>query len=153
MWQAGGCAHCWVRWGREIVYLGGSRVCYTHLGCFGARGGMGGGCRAYIRSHINQFFPIRQAVPGGLAQAQFCSWARCTWFFIEKKVYCSKYSIFTCNIVFFKCLGRREWMDGTEWVWMTPDDTFLIKQALPVGPRFWFLGSLGSVFHSKICIL
>jgi hypothetical protein len=29
------------------------------------------------------------------------------------------------------------------------NDAFLIKQALPVGPRFWFLGSLGSVFHSK----
>jgi len=66
------------------------------------------------------FFPIRQAVPGGLAQAHFCSWAHCARFFIEKKVYCRKYSIFTCNLVFSKWLGRREWMDGTEWVWMTP---------------------------------
>jgi len=54
------------------------------------------------------------AVPGGLAQAHFCSWACCALFFIEKKVYCRKYSIFTCNLVFSKCLGRREWMDGTE---------------------------------------
>ena len=26
MWQAGGCACCWVHWGQEIVYFGGSRV-------------------------------------------------------------------------------------------------------------------------------
>jgi len=61
-----------------------------------------------------KFFPIRQVVPGGLAQAHFCSWACCALFFIEKKVYCRKYSIFTCNLVFSKCLGRREWMGGTE---------------------------------------
>jgi len=59
-------------------------------------------------------------VPVGLAQAQFCSWARWAWFFIEKKVYCGKYSIFTYNIVFSKCLGRQEWMDGIGLVWMTP---------------------------------
>jgi len=32
------------------------------------------------------FFPIRQAVPVGLAQASFCSWARWAWFFIEKNL-------------------------------------------------------------------
>ena len=32
-----------------------SRIRYTHLGCFGTRGGAGGGCRAYIQSQINQF--------------------------------------------------------------------------------------------------
>jgi hypothetical protein len=42
--------------GREIVYFGGSRVHYTHLGYFGARGRAGGGCRAFIRSQTNQFF-------------------------------------------------------------------------------------------------
>jgi hypothetical protein len=53
----GWCAHCWARWGgmgREILYFGGSRVQYTHLGCFGARGGSGGGGRAYIRCQTNQ---------------------------------------------------------------------------------------------------
>jgi len=65
------------------------------------------------------FFPIRQVVPARLAQAQFCSWARWAWFFIEKNVYCSKYGILTYNLVFYKCLGRREWMDGAGWVRMT----------------------------------
>jgi hypothetical protein len=40
--------------GREIVYFGGSRAHYTHLGCFGARGGAGGGGRAYRQSQTNQ---------------------------------------------------------------------------------------------------
>ena len=33
------------------------------------------------------FFPIRQPVPGGLARAQFRSWARSARVFIEKIVY------------------------------------------------------------------
>ena len=41
--------------GWEIVYFGGSRVRYTHLGYFGAQGGVGGGWRAYIWSQTNQF--------------------------------------------------------------------------------------------------
>jgi hypothetical protein len=41
--------------GWEIVYFGGSRVCYTHLGCFGAPGGAGGGGRASPRCQTNQF--------------------------------------------------------------------------------------------------
>jgi len=65
------------------------------------------------------FFPIRQAVPDGLARARFCSWARWARIFMEKNVYCSKYSIFTCNLLFSKCLGRREWMDGVGSVRMT----------------------------------
>ena len=47
------------------------------------------------------FFPIRQAVPGGLAQAQFCSWARWARLFIEKKKYITRYTIFTHNVTFF----------------------------------------------------
>jgi len=31
------------------------------------------------------FFPIKQAVPDGLAQARFCSWAHWARFFIAKK--------------------------------------------------------------------
>ena len=55
----------------------------------------------------------------GLAWARFCSWARWAQFFIEKNVYCSKYSIFTYILLFSKCLGRGEWMDGIGSVWMT----------------------------------
>jgi hypothetical protein len=51
-------------------------------------------------------------VPGGLARAQFCSWARHARFFIEKKVYKARYSVFTYNIPFYIPQGRQEWMDG-----------------------------------------
>jgi len=44
----------------------------------------------------------------------FCSWARWARFFIEKKVYCNRYSIYTYNLPFFKCLGMQEWVDGVE---------------------------------------
>jgi hypothetical protein len=67
-----------------------------------------------------KFFPIRQVVPVGLAQASFCSCARCARFFIEKKVYCSNYSIFVCILPFSSSQGREEWMDGVGRVWMTP---------------------------------
>jgi hypothetical protein len=59
-------------------------VVYTHLGCFGAPGGAGGGGIAFIRCQTNHFFPIRQAVPDGLAWPRFCSWARCARFFMVK---------------------------------------------------------------------
>jgi hypothetical protein len=53
------CKQCQKRWsggalavgcvggdfGQEIVYFGGSRVHYTHLGCFGAPGGAGAGAK------------------------------------------------------------------------------------------------------------
>ena len=39
-------------------------------------------------------FPIRQAVPGGLAWARFCSWARWAQFSIEKIVQSSRYNTF-----------------------------------------------------------
>jgi len=48
----GWCAH---HWAREIVYFGGSRVHYTHLGCFDTRGRAGGGGRACQWSQTNQF--------------------------------------------------------------------------------------------------
>ena len=69
---------------------------------------------------IRDSFPIRQAVPDGLAQASFCSWARWARFFMEKNVYCSKYSIFVSILPFFSSQGREEWMDGVGRVRMTP---------------------------------
>ena len=68
---------------------------------------------------FENYVPIRQAVPVGHAQAQFCSWVHWAWFFIEKNVYYSKYSISIYILLFFKCLGRREWMDSIGSVWMT----------------------------------
>ena len=66
-----------------------------------------------------ELFPIRQAVPDGLAWARFCSWARWARFFIGKSMYCSRYNIFTYNALFYKCLSTREWVDGIGCVWMT----------------------------------
>jgi hypothetical protein len=68
---------------------------------------------------FENYVPIRQAVPVGRARARFCSWACWARIFIEKNVYRSKYSIFTYILLFFKCLGGREWMDGEGSVWMT----------------------------------
>jgi len=67
---------------------------------------------------IFRFFPIRQAVPGGLAQAPFCSWAHWVQFFMVKNVYYVRYSVFTHNLMFSICQERWEWMDGSGWVWM-----------------------------------
>jgi hypothetical protein len=81
-------------------------VVYTHLGCFGAPGGAGGGGIAFIRCQTNHFFPIRQAVPDGLAWPRFCSWARCARFFMVKSMYYSRYSVFSYNVLFYIPLGR-----------------------------------------------
>jgi len=68
---------------------------------------------------FENYVPIRQVVPVGLAWAGFCSWAHCGWFFTEKKVYYSSYHIFTYNVLFYKLLDRRERVDGIGWVWMS----------------------------------
>jgi hypothetical protein len=59
-----------------------------------------------------ELFPIRQAVPDGLAWAWFCCWACWAQFFIEKKLYNSKYNTYISILPFFVAQGRREWMDG-----------------------------------------
>ena len=79
---------------------------------------MGGGGRAFGNASQMSVFQIRQAVLVGLS-AHFCSWACWGWFFMEKKMYISRYNVFTYNIMFSKCLGRCYWMDGIGWVWMT----------------------------------
>src|SRR6266567_8608854 len=56
-------------------------------------------------------FQIRQAVPGGLARAQFCCWACWAWFFLGKKVYYISYNTFTCIPVVYvtRGLGMGGW--------------------------------------------
>ena len=58
-------------------------------------------------------------MPDGLAQAWFCSWARCARFFIEKKKYISKYNTYTSILPISMAPGRGEWMDGVGSVWVT----------------------------------
>jgi hypothetical protein len=41
--------------GREILYFGGSGVHYTHLGCFGARGGAGEAAERIDGPRISKF--------------------------------------------------------------------------------------------------
>jgi hypothetical protein len=110
MWQAGGCTRCWVRWGgdfgRDILYLGVAGLDTPIWDVLAPEGEQEEALNHLRMGSISPGFPIRQAVPLGLAWARFCCWACCARFFIEKKVDCSKYSIFTCNLVFSKCLGR-----------------------------------------------
>jgi hypothetical protein len=47
------------------------RVIYIHLGCFGSQGGAGGSEKVLDNVFRKSGFPIRQAVPVGLAQARF----------------------------------------------------------------------------------
>ena len=68
---------------------------------------------------FENYVPIRQAVPVGLARAQICCWARCARIFIIKFTDMSSYSLFTHISAFFVHLGMREWMDGNGWVQMS----------------------------------
>ena len=116
--------------GWEIVYFEGSRVVYTHLGCFGTPGRAGGGGRVFIQCQINQFFPIRQAVPVGLPWARFCSWARWARFFIIKKSVLQYIQhIYIQSTILYRSGHVR--MDG--WRRMGLDDTFPIRKRIPVG--------------------
>jgi hypothetical protein len=65
------------------------------------------------------FFPIRQAVPDGLAWARFCCWARWARFFIEKTMYISKYNTYTSILPIYMAPGRGEWMDAFGSIQMT----------------------------------
>jgi hypothetical protein len=62
----------------------------------------------YSAKLINSF-PIRQAVPDGLAQASFCCWAQ---FFIVKKVYISRYNTLISILPFSGSKGSQEWVDA-----------------------------------------
>ena len=124
--QSGDCVHCWAHWAGWGALLGGK---FYILGVEGYNKPIWDvltleGEREEAAEHIDsprliKIFPIRQAVPDGLARARICSWARWARIFIKKNVYCSNYSMFTYNILCFKCIGRREWMDVVESVWMT----------------------------------
>ena len=123
--QSGDCIHCWAHWvgwgailGRKFYILGVAGYDTPIWDVLTLEGEREEAAEHIDSPRLIKFFPIRQAVPDGLAQARFCSWARWAWFFIEKKVYYSKYSIITYNLPFYKCIGRWEWMDCIGWVWM-----------------------------------
>jgi len=98
------CAHCW---GRKLYILGVAGYDTPIWDVLAPEEEW-----VVVGEHVHGakliiFFPIRQAVPDGLAQAQFCSWARSAWVFIEQKTYITRYSVFTFNIMLSKCPGRR----------------------------------------------
>jgi len=130
---------------RNFVFdLGRNDILYTHLGCFGGEGKAGGGGRACGNASQMSGFPIRQAVPVGL-WARFCSWARWVCVFMVNNVYYTICNVFTCNLLFFKYLGRQEWVDGVGYVWMT------VSRLGRCSQLGWvlLLGALGSVFHDE----
>jgi hypothetical protein len=69
-----------------------------------------------MRCQICGAFPIRQAVPVGLAQARFCSWARWARFFTVK-ICIVVYTVYLHIIYYFINLWGRDngWMalDGS----------------------------------------
>jgi hypothetical protein len=81
--------------GREISYLGVSGLdtpIWDVLAPPGEQERVLNHLRMGSRSPV---FPIRQAVPVGLSRARFCCWARWAWFIIAKRMYYSRYNIFT----------------------------------------------------------
>jgi len=114
MWQAGGCVG-----GGKLYILGvaGYITIYTHLGCFGARGGAGGGC--LYGAKFVQFSQLGKRCQLGLLELGFCSWARWARFFIDKKLYIGKYNTFISITPLSVGQGRQEWVDGIGWTRMT----------------------------------
>ena len=59
--------------------------------------------------------------------------------FYRTKMDYSRYNVFTYNLVFYVGLGRREWMDGVEWVRMTTSELGRCSQ-LGLGFAFGLVG-------------
>ena len=68
---------------------------------------------------FENYVPIRQVVPVGLAWARFCSWARCARFFIAKTMYISKYNTSIYTLPISVAQGIQEWVDDIGWTRMT----------------------------------
>jgi hypothetical protein len=109
---AGGWLHSLLRTlggilGREILYLGVAGLDTPIWDVLVLQGEEEEVLNRLRTGSISPGFPIRQAVPLGLAQAWFCCWARWARFLMQKKKYITCYSIFTYNSPFFVCRGRR----------------------------------------------
>jgi hypothetical protein len=119
----GWCARCWALWagiGGGNFYIWEGIIYYTPIWDVLAPEGKQEGAlnRLGTRSRSPAFL-IRKAVPVGLPQAHFCCWARWARFLMAKDFYYGIYSVFKYNLLLYKCLGTREWVDGVGWVWMT----------------------------------
>jgi hypothetical protein len=98
--------------GREISYLG---IAGLDTPIWDVLAPQGEQERALNRLRMcsrSPAFPIRQAVPVGLAWARFCCWARWAQFFIAKNMYYSRYNMYTCILPFSMAQWRPEWVDG-----------------------------------------
>jgi len=109
----------WVCWGWEIIYFGGSRVHYNlhSSGMFWRP--RRSGRRLFIQCQICPVFPIRQAVPVGLARARFLLLGSLgSVFHRQKTVYWQIQYIYIYYTPF--CGSREAGMGG--WHWMDSDD-------------------------------
>jgi hypothetical protein len=106
--------------GRDILYLGVSGLDTPIWDVLAPEGEQEEAPNRSRTDSISPGFPIRQAVPLGLARARFCCWARWARFFMGEKKDYRKYNTFVFIVPFFSSQGREEWMDGVGWVWMTP---------------------------------
>jgi hypothetical protein len=71
--------------GREILYLGVAGLDTPIWDVLALQGEEEEALNCLRTGSISPGFPIRQAVPLGLARARFCCWARWARFFIEKE--------------------------------------------------------------------
>jgi hypothetical protein len=110
----GWCARCWARWGGiggGNFYIWEGIVYYMPIWDVLAPQGERVGAGEHVATHPS--CPVSQL------GRRCCSWARWARFFIEKKMYCGRHSVFTYNLLFYKLVSRREWMDGVELGRMT----------------------------------
>jgi len=98
--------------GRDILYLGVAGLDTPIWDVLAPEGEQEEALNRLRMGSISPGFPIRQAVPLGLARARFCCWARRARFFMEKQMYYSRYNTYISILPFPVAPGRREWLDG-----------------------------------------
>jgi hypothetical protein len=105
--------------GREMLYLGVAGLDTPIWDVLAPQGEQERALNHLTMCSRSPAFLIRQVVPVGLGWAQFCCWARWAWFFMVENMYITNYIVFTHNLIIFMHRGKREWVDGSGWVWMT----------------------------------
>ena len=104
-------------WGGEKIYLGrGELIIFITSICAPQRGRDGMDCIGvgWMTQSINR----SGHQLGACSRLNGC-WAHWAQYLMANKGYYIGYSVFTCNIMFYICLCRRECLDGVGWVWMT----------------------------------
>jgi hypothetical protein len=97
--------------GREILYLGVAGLDTPIWDVLALQGEEEEALNRLRMGSISPGFPIRQAVPLGLARAWFCCWARWAWFLMQKKKILLA-TVYLHTIHLFLCVGGGDngWM-------------------------------------------